>query len=84
MEGADHDDEEEEEEEEEEEDDDDDDDDDDDMMMMMLMIIMNKKNKREIVRDRTFIRGTRDNLLFRRFPGFSRSSFAARDKICIC
>jgi hypothetical protein len=50
--------------------------------LMTMMIIMNKKNKGQVVRGLTFIRGTRDNLLFRRFPGFVRSSFAERDIIC--
>jgi hypothetical protein len=57
------------------------------MMMMMMMIIIiiiiiNKKNKWEVVRGLTFIRGTRENLLFRMFRCFARSSFAAGDIIC--
>ena len=62
------------------------------MMMMMIMttttttmtmmIIMNKKSKWEAVRGLAFIRGTIDNLLFRKIRCFARSSFAAGDIIC--
>jgi flagellar basal body P-ring protein FlgI len=37
------------------------------MMIIIIIIIMNQKNKWEVVRDLTFVRGTRDNLLFRMF-----------------